>query len=95
MPPAVTHPHTSGRVEGIRVLFRQRRCLARGHHPLLKSFVDPLRPRGRRKDILADENSCRLRTFEEREMADLTLEALEAGKSVPLCENPGAQLAGC
>ncbi|WP_290872229.1 Gfo/Idh/MocA family oxidoreductase [Aquabacterium sp.] len=90
----ITHPHTSGRVKAIQ---RRQDAVMLGAwdtSPLLNPFVDALGLQARSKEeILADENVHVVLVHSKSEkMADLTIEALEAGKAV-LCEKPAGRSA--
>jgi predicted dehydrogenase len=90
----ITHPHTSGRVKAIQ---RRQDAVMLGAwdtSPLLDPFVDALGLVARSKEeILADPNVHVVLVHSKSEkMADLTIEALEAGKAV-LCEKPAGRSA--
>ena len=78
----ITHPHTSGRVKAIQRRTDAKMLGAWDASPLLTPFVDALGLEARSKeDILADENVHVVLVHSKSEkMADLTIEALEAGK---------------
>ncbi|MGF6532235.1 putative dehydrogenase [Paraburkholderia sp. GAS206C] len=88
----ITHPHTSGRVKAIQRRTDAKMLGAWDTSPLLEPFVDALGLEVRTKDdILADDNVHVVLVHSKSEkMADLTIEALEAGKSV-LCEKPAGR----
>ncbi len=88
----ITHPHTSGRVKAIQRRTDAKMLGAWDTSPLLTPFVDALGLEARSKeDILADENVHVVLVHSKSEkMADLTIEALEAGKAV-LCEKPAGR----
>ncbi|WP_213768636.1 Gfo/Idh/MocA family oxidoreductase [Caballeronia sp. dw_19] len=88
----ITHPHTSGRVKAIQRRPDARMLGAWDASPLLNPFVDALGLQARSKeDILADDNVHVVLVHSKSEkMADLTIEALEAGKSV-LVEKPAGR----
>ena len=88
----ITHPHTSGRVKAIQRRTDAKMLGAWDTSPLLTPFVDALGLEARSKeDILADENIHVVLVHSKSEkMADLTIEALEAGKAV-LCEKPAGR----
>src|SRR5260370_19181485 len=88
----ITHPHTSGRVKAIQRRTDAKMLGAWDASPLLTPFVDALGLEARSKeDILADENVHVVLVHSKSEkMADLTIEALEAGKAV-LCEKPAGR----
>ena len=90
----VTHPHTSGRVKAIQRRSDAKMLGAADSSPLLKSFTEALGIEARTKEaILADKNVHVVLVHSKSEkMADLTIEALEAGKSV-LVEKPAGRSA--
>jgi predicted dehydrogenase len=90
----ITHPHTSGRVKAIQRRADAKMLGAWDTSPLLAPFVDALGLEARSKeDILADDNVHVVLVHSKSEkMADLTIEALEAGKAV-LCEKPAGRSA--
>jgi predicted dehydrogenase len=88
----ITHPHTSGRVKAMQRLANTRMLGAADDSPLLKPFVEALGLEIRTKaDILADPQiHAVLVHSKSNKMADLSIEALEAGKAV-LCEKPAGR----
>lgn len=88
----ITHPHTSGRVKAIQRRSDARMLGAWDTSPLLQPFVDALGLEVRSKeDILADPavHAVLIHSKSEK-MADLAIEALEAGKAV-LVEKPAGR----
>lgn len=88
----ITHPHTSGRVKAIQRRKDARMLGAWDTSPLLQPFVDALGLQARSKeDILADPavHAVLIHSKSEK-MADLAIEALEAGKAV-LVEKPAGR----
>lgn len=88
----ITHPHTSGRVKAIQRMANARMLGAADDSPLLKPFTEALNLEERSKaDILADPNVHVVLVHSKSDkMADLSIEALEAGKAV-LCEKPAGR----
>ncbi|WP_211462638.1 Gfo/Idh/MocA family protein [Collimonas silvisoli] len=90
----ITHPHTSGRVKAIQRRKDARMIGAWDSSPLLKPFVEALGLEVRSKeDILADPDVHAVLVHSKSDkMADLAIEALEAGKAV-LVEKPAGRSA--
>jgi predicted dehydrogenase len=88
----ITHPHTSGRVLAMQRLASTRMLGAADDSPLIKPFVEAFGLEIRSKaDILADPQvHAVLVHSKSNKMADLSIEALEAGKAV-LCEKPAGR----
>lgn len=88
----ITHPHTSGRVKAIQRRKDARMLGAWDTSPLLQPFVEALGLQARTKEeILADPavHAVLIHSKSEK-MADLAIEALEAGKAV-LVEKPAGR----
>jgi len=90
----ITHPHTSGRVKAV---MRRNDAVLLGAYdasPLMKPFSEAFGLQVRSKEeILADPDvDVVLVHSKSDKMADLTIEALEAGKAV-LCEKPAGRSA--
>jgi predicted dehydrogenase len=88
----ITHPHTSGRVRAVQRISGARLLGAYDESPLLAPFVDAFQLESRSKaDILADPAVDAVLVHSKSYlMADLAIEALEAGKAV-LCEKPAGR----
>lgn len=88
----VTHPHTSGRVRAVQRLSNARMMGAWDDSPLLIPFCEALGITARSKaDILEDPDVHVIYVHSKSHaMADLSIEALEAGKTV-LCEKPAGR----
>lgn len=87
----ITHPHTSGRVKAL-----QRRGIeifgAADHSELLEPFCNALRIAPRTKEEILNNPDIKIVLVHSKsyEMADLTIEALKAGKAV-LVEKPAGR----
>ncbi len=90
----ITHPHTSGRVKAILRRKDARMLGAYDNSPLLTPFAEAFGLQSRSKEeILADPDVHVVLVHSKSDkMADLTIEALEAGKAV-LCEKPAGRSA--
>jgi predicted dehydrogenase len=88
----ITHPHTSGRVQAVQRLPDARMLGAADDSPLLQPFVEAMGMRARSKrEILEDPDVHVVYVHSKsHSMADLSIEALEAGKAV-LCEKPAGR----
>jgi predicted dehydrogenase len=88
----ITHPHTSGRVRAVQRLANARMMGAADESPLLNPFCEALGLQARSKhEILQDPDVHVVYVHSKSyEMADLSIEALEAGKAV-LCEKPAGR----
>ena len=87
----ITHPHTSGRVRAVQRLANARMMGAADDSPLLAPFCDALGLQPRSKQEILDDPDVHVVYVHSKSyaMADLSIEALEAGKAV-LCEKPFA-----
>src|SRR4051794_11078350 len=88
----VTHPHTSGRVRAVQRRTDFRMMGAADESSLLQPFCEALGLAARSKeDILHDPDVHVVYVHSKSyAMADLSIEALEAGKAV-LCEKPAGR----
>jgi predicted dehydrogenase len=88
----ITHPHTSGRVRAVQRLTNARMMGAWDDSPLLQPFVDALGLQARSKKEILDDPDVHVVYIHSKsnKMADLSIEALEAGKAV-LCEKPAGR----
>jgi len=88
----ITHPHTSGRVRALQRLPNAQMLGAYDDSPLLKPFTEAMGIEARSKqEILDDPNVHAIYVHSKsNKMADLSIEALEAGKAV-LCEKPAGR----
>lgn len=88
----ITHPHTSGRVRALQRMPNVQLLGAADDSPLLTPFVHAMGMEIRSKrEILDDPNvHAVLVHSKSNKMADLSIEALEAGKAV-LCEKPAGR----
>jgi len=88
----ITHPHTSGRVRAVQRMPNARLLGAWDDSPLLAAFCAAMGIEQRSKrDILDDPNVHAVYIHSKSyRMADLSIEALEAGKAV-LCEKPAGR----
>src|SRR5712691_5288752 len=88
----VTHPHTSGRVRAVQRRTDFRMLGAADESPLLKPFCDALGLEPRTKREILDDPEVQIVYVHSKShaMADLSIEALEAGKAV-LCEKPAGR----
>jgi len=88
----ITHPHTSGRVRAVQRLANARMMGAADDSPLLEPFTQALGLQPRTKREILDDPEVHVVYVHSKsyEMADLSIEALEAGKAV-LCEKPAGR----
>ena len=88
----VTHPHTSGRVRAVQRRTDMRMLGAADESPLLPVFCDALGIERRSKQEILDDPDVHVVYVHSKSyaMADLSIEALEAGKAV-LCEKPAGR----
>jgi predicted dehydrogenase len=88
----ITHPHTSGRVRAVQRLGNARMLGAADDSPLLAPFCEALGLQPRTKQEILDDPDVHVVYVHSKSyaMADLSIEALEAGKAV-LCEKPAGR----
>jgi predicted dehydrogenase len=88
----VTHPHTSGRVRAVQRRTDMRMLGAADESPILPVFCDALGLEARSKQEILDDPDVHVVYVHSKSyaMADLSIEALEAGKAV-LCEKPAGR----
>ena len=88
----ITHPHASGRVRAVQRRADLRRMGAADDSPLLGPFTAALGLEARTKQAILDDPGVHVVYVHSKShaMADLTIEALEAGKDV-LCEKPAGR----
>ena len=88
----VTHPHTSGRVRAVQRRADMRMLGAADESPILPVFCDALGLEARSKQDILDDPDVHVVYVHSKSyaMADLSIEALEAGKAV-LCEKPAGR----
>lgn len=88
----VTHPHTSGRVKAIQRRTDAKMMGAWDNSPLLQPFVEALGLEVRSKEAILSDPAVHavLIHSKSEKMADLAIEALEAGKAV-LVEKPAGR----
>src|SRR4051812_12800064 len=88
----VTHPHTSGRVRAVQRRTDMRMLGAADESPILPVFCEALGVEARSKGEILDDPDVHVVYVHSKSyaMADLSIEALEAGKAV-LCEKPAGR----
>lgn len=88
----ITHPHTSGRVRAVQRLANARMLGAWDDSPLLQPFTQAMGIEPRSKQEILDDPNVHAVYIHSKSyrMADLSIEALEAGKAV-LCEKPAGR----